>query len=77
MLAFFNVGIRRTYDRPIIAFRAAACKINFVAVAIQRRGYLLPRAVNGFLGLAPESVLTVGVAEDLAKIGRHSLERLF
>ena len=75
-LALFLHGVGRPFDGPVVAFGAAAGKVDLIRVRPQAGGNVGPGLVQGGLGLLPRGVQAGGVAVHLFVIGEHGLQDL-
>ena len=72
--AFLFLRARAAEYRPIVAFRTARGKINFIRLRADKPRKRIPRAIHRAHRRPPESVRGIGVAEKLRIIRTHFFE---
>jgi len=76
MLSFGCIGLRSSFQRPVVRFRASGREINFIAGSAQGTGYDILRLAHGLLALRAQGINAAGVPVVLREPGKHGLYHL-
>ena len=71
LFAFGGEPVRCAFDRPVVALRAAAGKINLAGLCAERLSGLLARIFNGMSGFPPFCIDARRIAVALFQPGEH------